>query len=49
MEVDTFKAGETDVQENIKALEEAVLLARIKAGLETIKGRDYNYNRGRGH
>lgn len=38
LEVDTFKAGETDVQENIKALEEAVLLARIKAGLETIKG-----------
>ena len=37
-EVDTFKAGETDVKENIKALEEAVLLARIKAGLETIKG-----------
>ncbi len=37
-EVDTFKAGETDVKENINALEEAVLLARIKAGLETIKG-----------
>ena len=39
LEVDTFKAGETDVQENIKALEEAVLLARIKAGLETIRAR----------
>lgn len=37
-EVDTFKAGEKGVKENIQALEQDVLLARIKAGLETIRG-----------
>lgn len=37
-EVDTFKAGETDIEKNVEALEQAVLVARIKAGLETIKG-----------
>jgi len=37
-EVDTFKSGEMDVKENIEALEQQVLAARIKAGLETVKG-----------
>jgi uncharacterized protein YlxW (UPF0749 family) len=37
-EVDTLKAGETGVKENVEALERSVLLARIKAGLETVKG-----------
>ncbi len=37
-EVDTFKAGETGVKENFEALEQAVLISRIKAGLETVKG-----------
>ncbi len=37
-EVDTFKAGETGVRENVEALEQSVLAARIKAGLETVKG-----------
>ena len=37
-EVDTFKAGETDIEKNVEALEQAALVARIKAGLETIKG-----------
>lgn len=37
-EVDTFKSGEMDVKENIEALEKQVLAARMKAGLETVKG-----------
>jgi uncharacterized protein YlxW (UPF0749 family) len=37
-EVDTFKAGEMGVKENVEALEQQVLAARIKAGLETVKG-----------
>ena len=37
-EVDTFKAGETGVKENVEALEQSVQIARIKAGLETVKG-----------
>ena len=37
-EVDTFKSGEMDVKERIDALEQEVLAARIKAGLETVKG-----------
>lgn len=37
-EVDTFKAGETGVRENVEALERSVLAARVKAGLETVKG-----------
>ena len=37
-EVDTFKAGETGVKENVEALEKSVQAARIKAGLETVKG-----------
>ena len=37
-EVDTFKSGEMDVKENIEALQQQVLAARIKAGLETVKG-----------
>lgn len=37
-EVDTFKAGETGVKENVQAMELSVKAARIKAGLETVKG-----------
>lgn len=37
-EVDSFKAGETGVKENVEALEQSVKAARIKAGLETVKG-----------
>ncbi len=37
-EVDTFKAGETGVKENVQAMEQSVKAARIKAGLETVKG-----------
>ncbi len=37
-EVDTFKAGETGVKENVEAMELSVKAARIKAGLETVKG-----------
>ncbi|MGI6122761.1 MAG: DUF881 domain-containing protein [Acetivibrionales bacterium] len=37
-EVDTLKAGETGVKENVEALEQSVLIARMKAGLETVKG-----------
>lgn len=37
-EVDAFKAGDAGIRENVEALEQAVLLARIKAGLETVKG-----------
>lgn len=37
-EVDAFKDGETNVKDNIIALEKEILTARIKAGLETVKG-----------
>lgn len=37
-EVDALKAGQTGVKENVEALEQSVLIARIKAGLETVKG-----------
>ena len=39
LEVDTFKAGETDVQENIKALEEAVACP-YKSRIRDHKGPD---------
>ncbi len=37
-EVDAFKDGETTVKDKITALEKEILVARIKAGLETVKG-----------
>lgn len=37
-EVDAFKDGETSVKDKIDALQREILTARIKAGLETVKG-----------
>jgi uncharacterized protein YlxW (UPF0749 family) len=37
-EVDAFKDGETSIKDKIDALQKEVLIARIKAGLETVKG-----------
>lgn len=37
-EVDAFKDGETSIRDRVDALEKEILIARIKAGLETVKG-----------
>lgn len=37
-EVDAFKDGETSIRDRMDALEKEILIARIKAGLETVKG-----------
>jgi len=37
-EVDAFKDGETSIRDKLDALQKEILIARIKAGLETVKG-----------